>query len=195
MAASGNMPILQKFGCEFIERWDLKSKRQTFTFDSCLKRDDISESNILDILPSSLIQSSLEENYTSATSFMDIQRQPITHIEILSRDFGGDLTDLKWHIDDVQLVSRKVIYKNAERYYQLDDKHYLYTNDAAIPQWTIVLYFSNWGSDFTGGEFRFADGTSIKPRRGTGIAFDSREVHMVTPVKSGERYSLVVKLY
>jgi Rps23 Pro-64 3,4-dihydroxylase Tpa1-like proline 4-hydroxylase len=190
-----NKPLLEQFGLQFLERWELAAKRQTFTFDPRITRDAIDESNILDVLPSSLFSHSLDENQCEGSSFMDIQHQPITHIEILRRDFGGDLTDLKWHIDDVQLVSRKVVYKNAERYYQLTDKHYLYTNDAAIPQWTIVLYFSDYGTDFTGGEFRFVDGTSIKPQKGMGIAFDSREVHMVTPVKTGTRHSLVVKLY
>ena len=192
---ASNKPLLEQFGLQFLERWQLPAKRKTFTFDLSFTRDAVDETNILGILPSSLFHQSLDGNPLEATSFMDIQRQPITHIEILRRDFGGDLLDLKWHIDDVQLVSRKVIYKNPERYYKLTDKHYLYTNDAAIPQWTIVLYFSDYGVDFTGGEFRFVDGTSIKPTRGMGIAFDSREVHMVTPVKSGTRHSLIVKLY
>ena len=84
---------------------------------------------------------------------------------------------------------------HPERYWNIKGNKYLYSSSGMIPLYTCVLYFSDFGKDFTGGEFRFVDGTSIKPQCGLGIAFDSREVHMVTPVKSGNRKSMVVKLY
>jgi hypothetical protein len=64
-----------------------------------------------------------------------------------------------------------------------------------LPTKTILFYKSSWNIDFTGGILRFADSTEIKPKINTGIIFNSIEVHMVTPIKSGTRKVCVVKIY
>lgn len=195
--ASSNVPIMETVGILLNTKYDLPAKRIYFSFDSKLKRSDITEGNIRSILPDELFQSSGSFDDSPAESFIERHATfPVSHIDMLERNFDSvDYTDLKWHIDDVQVVDRKIIYKNHERYWNIKGNKYLYSSSGTIPLYTCVLYFSDFGVDFMGGEFRFVDGTSIKPSRGMGIAFDSREVHMVTPVKSGHRESMVVKLY
>ena len=212
--ASSNVPIMESVGLILNEKYDLPSKRIYFTFDEKMKRSDITDENIRSILPDGLFTSSGKFSEAFGESFIDrITDFPVSHIDMLERNFDSvDYTDLKWHIDDVQVVDRKIIYKNQERYWNIKGNKYLYSSTGTglcprrrsghqrcpsgmIPLYTCVLYFSDFGHDFTGGEFRFVDGTSIKPQRGMGICFDSREVHMVTPVKSGHRESMVVKLY
>ena len=123
-------------------------------------------------------------------------------MEIIRREFAadGEKTGLGWHIDDCQLVSKKTppTY-SLERFIYLFDDWWLYISGARlrIPRWTMILYLSTEGStkDFIGGRLRLADGTEYRPVAGLGILIDSREVHMVTPVNSGKRKSIVIKIY
>lgn len=53
-----------------------------------------------------------------------------------------------------------------------------------------VAYLNSQGSDFTGGTFMFEDGQEVKPAAGTLIAYFSDDVHSVTEVTSGRRYTM-----
>jgi hypothetical protein len=111
---------------------------------------------------------------------------------------------LKWHIDDCVINNRKEppTY-NLEQYILLsanpaESKYrYLYFNTPTkrLPRYTLLFYSSTYGEDFTGGKLCLSDGVEILPVKGHGFLLDSREVHMVTPVKTGERRVSVVKIY
>lgn len=92
------------------------------------------------------------------------------------------------HIDDVS------IYKNSKGHQIKYDKpkYTLYSKKAPI--YTMILYMSDSEIDFKGGEFCFID-EEIKPRKGLGIFFESKEVHEVKEIKEGIRKCKVIKFY
>ena len=61
------------------------------------------------------------------------------------------------------------------------------------PTYTLMVYESSYGTDFDGGTLEFVDGTIIEPKRGMYILFDSREVHRLNEIISGERNSILIK--
>ena len=75
------------------------------------------------------------------------------------------------------------------------------TNDGIVPTYagypsrdiTSLLYFSNYGIDFTGGDLYILNqDLSIFPKAGTLVVFPASEkyVHRVSKVESGERLSM-----
>jgi hypothetical protein len=63
--------------------------------------------------------------------------------------------------------------------------------------WSVVLYFSTFGVDFSGGYFEFHDKSRIsfvEPERGMMVSFSSGTEHMhrISDVESGMRLSIVV---
>ena len=105
---------------------------------------------------------------------------------------------LKWHIDDCVITKHKTppTY-NLNQYIHLDGIKYLYftTPTNRLPRFTLLFYYSTYDIDFTGGELCLSDGFCLKPRSGMGFIMDSREVHMVNPIKSGVRTVSIVKIY
>lgn len=101
---------------------------------------------------------------------------------------------MKPHVDDCQIVSNIKKTENLEKYIQVNDTKSLYRRNN-LPIYTVLYYCSQSKIDFTGGKLVFADGLQIEPVKGMFIFFDSREVHYVTPVKSGERTNWIVKMY
>ena len=197
---SKNYPRLQLLGQELITKFGLARTRREFRFESSI----ISTFGDLEI--SAFVNAKIQELGIPAK----IQELGITgnpqdlamEMEIIRREFAadGEKTGLGWHIDDCQLVSKKTppTY-SLERFIHLFDDWWLYISGARlrIPRWTMILYLSTEGStkDFIGGRLRLADGTEYRPVAGLGILIDSREVHMVTPVNSGKRKSIVIKIY
>ena len=197
---SKNYPRLQLLGQELITKFGLARTRREFRFESSI----ISTFGDLEI--SAFVNAKIQELGIPAK----IQELGITgnpqdlamEMEIIRREFAadGEKTGLGWHIDDCQLVSKKTppTY-SLERFIYLFDDWWLYISGARlrIPRWTMILYLSTEGStkDFIGGRLRLADGTEYRPVAGLGILIDSREVHMVTPVNSGKRKSIVIKIY
>jgi len=110
--------------------------------------------------------------------------------EYIKNDF------MKWHIDDALLLNRKNLnnYKNIiDINYKNKDMIYKYENQKPI--YSLLIYENDYGKDFNGGELEFADGFTYKPKRGSYIMFDSSEVHRVLPIKSGTRFSKLIKFY
>jgi predicted 2-oxoglutarate/Fe(II)-dependent dioxygenase YbiX len=62
---------------------------------------------------------------------------------------------------------------------------------------TAMVYLSEWGRDFGGGQLRFpATEVMVRPRAGLLVAFpsDGEHVHEVLPVTGGMRYALSIWL-
>ena len=56
---------------------------------------------------------------------------------------------------------------------------------------TIIIFLSNEGEDYQGGEFKFFDGTHIEGKEGRILILPSFYGHEVKPITNGHRYSLV----
>jgi hypothetical protein len=98
---------------------------------------------------------------------------------------------MKWHCDDAAVIKTKN--QGDTGGIMLTPRYKLY-HTQPLPAFTAILYASEYGTDFTGGEFEFVD-QQILPRRHHVLVFDSREVHRVLPVTSGLRKSVVLKWY
>lgn len=182
---TSNVPAIYTWGKRIQEELNLSAVRRNFTF-SFPMNPDTSREIIIDFIHTSL----------GITDF-----DP-AHIAIIHKSIPQ--TGLKWHIDDCVINNRKEPPSyNQEQYILLESNpdesryRYLYFNTPTkrLPRFTLLFYSSTFGEDFTGGKLCFSDGTVVLPQRQHGLVLDSREVHMVSPVKSGDRRVSVVKIY
>lgn len=97
---------------------------------------------------------------------------------------------MKWHCDDAAVLKTK-IHKTCGT---MIAPHFKLYHKKNLPIYSAIIYASDYGVDFTGGEFEFVD-DRILPRRHYVLCFDSREVHRVLPVTSGERKTILIKFY
>jgi hypothetical protein len=169
-------PILYEIGKELIKKYNLKDFRVVFSYDFDLKNIEMMNYfliNTLNILPES-----------------------IDNIEIIHKTINEK--GLKYHIDDCQIIKKKSEPEyRKEQFIKIAKNKYLYfnTSNGKLPKKTILFYSSTYNVDFTGGVLHFSDDYVFYPKKNIGIMFDSREVHMVTPVTSGIRPVTVVKIY
>jgi hypothetical protein len=107
-------------------------------------------------------------------------------------------SSMKWHIDDCCLFRHTKTHNLTELKNNIiiDSNFalYKYYKDKPLPIYSLVIYLSTYQKDFTGGEFCFVD-QIIKPIIGDIVLFDSREVHKVNTVLSGNRTSILLKFY
>jgi hypothetical protein len=104
--------------------------------------------------------------------------------------------NLHWHVDDTVIVKIKKDSMIESSDTILNEKYKLSnrTRNATRPVFSIVVYLSEHGIDFTGGEFHFID-EIILPKKQMMIFFDSHEVHRVQKVTSGLRNAILYKFY
>jgi hypothetical protein len=186
-----NTPAIYKWGKKIQEDLNLSAIRRAFEFLFEMNADTPRET-IIDFIKD-FIRSELQVEITEADA---------EHIVIVHKTIPRE--GLKWHIDDCVINNRKEppTY-NLEQYIPLEVNpaeskyRYLYFNTPTkrLPRYTLLFYSSTYGEDFTGGKLCLSDGVEVLAQRGHGFLLDSREVHMVTPVKSGERRVSVVKIY
>ena len=94
-----------------------------------------------------------------------------------------------WHQDDVSF------FKNSKKHQDTyGTSKFTRFHQREPPIYTMILYNSTIGEDFQGGEFCFVD-EEIKPKKGEGIFFDSREVHCVKKIIEGVRKCILIKFY
>jgi hypothetical protein len=176
-----NQPNLKIIGKELLQKYNLQKYRQCFKFDFEIDFDNV---DITNKYIKNFIKSKLKIDFDD--NFIEI-----IHKKILEEG-------LNWHIDDCVIITKKSepIY-NKERYIKISDSKYLYFHNRfnRLPNKTILFYSSTFGIDFDGGILQFIDDTKIKPEKYTGLIFDSREAHCVTPVKSGNRCVSLIKIY
>lgn len=176
-----NKSELEIIGKNLLNDFHLENYRKTFKYDFEIDFNDPEKSNEN---IKRFIKNKLNINFDS--NYIDIIHKQIPE------------TGLKYHIDDCVVVTKKSEPSyNKHRYIKISDNKYLYFNNRfnKLPTKTIIFYSSTFGIDFEGGILKLCDNTEIKPQKGSGLVFDSREVHMVTPIKSGIRQVSVVKLY
>ena len=107
---------------------------------------------------------------------------------------------MNWHLDNALIVKNKKNTSNISKILSdtscisISDRHTLYYY-ARKPVYSLIIYESNYGIDFTGGTLEFIDGVIIKPKRGLYILFNSNEVHRVNKILSGTRVNYLVKFY
>ena len=176
-----NIPNLYKIGKDLLDKYNLKQYRQYFKFDFNIDFNNQENTNkLIKHFVSSKLNIDFNDNY----------------IDIIYKQIPEK--GLNWHIDDCQIITKKYepIY-NKNRYIQICENKYLYFHNRfdKLPQKTIIFYSSTYEEDFDGGILKLCDDTEIKPKKNTGFVLDSREVHMVTPIKSGIRKVTVIKIY
>lgn len=180
-----NIPAIYKWGKKIQEEMNLSASRCAFTFPF-----EIGEETPRDIIINFI---------RSVLGIDDFNPEQVVIVHKTIPESG-----LKWHIDDCVINNRKEPPTfNQEQYILLETNsaeskyRYLYFNTPTkrLPRFTLLFYSSTFGEDFTGGKLCLSDGVEILPQRGHGLILDSREVHMVTPVKSGDRRVSVVKIY
>jgi hypothetical protein len=99
---------------------------------------------------------------------------------------------LNWHIDDCAIFKHKDS-EGKVNCVKLNDKYSLF-NLEELPKYTMIIYLTSYGIDFTGGEFEFID-EKIKPKKYDIVFFDSREVHRVFRLREGQRKNILIKFY
>ena len=188
-----NEPNLKIIGKELLNKYKLEQYKKYFTFDFDINFDNFDNfDNSND--PNKLNKTNkIIKKFIRTNLNIDFDEN---YIDIIHKKIADD--GLNWHIDDCVIVTKKSepIY-NKERYIKISDSKYLYFHNRfnRLPTKTIIFYSSTHGIDFDGGILKFADDTEIKPEKYTGLIFDSREAHCVTPIKSGNRYVSLVKIY
>jgi hypothetical protein len=194
MSEKSNEPKLLLTGREILTKLDLARTRREFRFSAGIIRDfgdlEIKQFSLVKLQELSLVPESTK--IQDFAGKMEVVRRVFSGSELAKR------AGLGWHIDDCQLVSKKTPPSyNPERFIHLYDDQWLYINGprAQIPRWTMILYLSTEGRDFEGGRLRLADAREWLAEAGLGLLIDSREVHMVSPVKSGTRKSIIIKIY
>lgn len=184
-----NIPTIYIWGKKLLEKFNLTATRRSFKFPF--------EMN--DATPRKTIIDFIRAESPAGLGITDFDSEQVVIVHKTIPQPG-----LKWHIDDCVINNRKEPPSyNLEQYILLEanpseSKYcYLYFNTPTkrLPRFTLLFYSSTYDVDFTGGKLCLSDGVEVLPEKGHGLLLDSREVHMVTPVKSGERHVSVVKIY
>lgn len=185
---ASNIPAILTWGKKIQEDLNLSAIRREFTFPFDMNPDTPRET-IIDFI-------------RSQSHHLGIGDFDAEHVAIIHKTISQP--GLKWHIDDCIVNNRKEppTY-NQELYILLEANpaeskyRYLYFNTPTkrLPRYTLLFYSSTYIEDFTGGKLCLSDGFEIFPIKGHGFLLDSREVHMVTPIHTGERRVSVVKIY
>jgi len=166
-----NQPLLYEYGKQILTELKLDNKRKIFYFDQI----DINSDDSI--------------KYFIQTTLNIISQD----IEIMHKTIPDN--GLGWHVDNCQLViTKNTLQHDKDKYIKIKENKYLYYKNR-LPSITIIFYLSTYKKDFDGGLLRFCDDVEIKPQLGLGIKFDSREVHMVTPIKNGIRKVILCKIY
>ncbi len=124
-------------------------------------------------------------------TIIDIDAYDFTICE--KRNLAG--FSMKWHLDDASIV------KHCKHRLPTHGNHIFFSDRYTIyypkkkPVYSLIVYESSYGIDFTGGELEFCDDTIIRPERGMYILFNSDELHCVHEIKSGIRNTYLIKFY
>ena len=163
------MDNLYKYGLSVLE--SIKFTRKIGFIDDSLSIDEN-------------IKSILEKNKINFTSYKIIEK---------SNEKGFYM---KWHLDDAQIIN----HKNKLDFKKVLKSQHFISNKKSInylhqkPLYSLIIYFSEYNTDFTGGSFEFVD-KKIFPQKNMYLLFDSNEVHRVNIITSGVRKNILIKFY
>lgn len=204
-----NEPITKLYGLKVLEdNPNIAKLRRPFEFDFPVNETTPSQHPVNETTPSQQIIDFINNTLKITTTEGDPVIATMENTRAISKELPKK--GLPFHIDDCQLVKKSTLLLEPDpTEFTLikapkvgkSRKHiYLFRNATNSPtgnpaRITVLFYSSTWGKDFTGGELVLADGTIIKPEKGHGYIIDSREAHMVNPVKSGIRNVTLVKIY
>lgn len=169
--------FLLEYGKNLLENnTHIKKTRKIFN----INQDIIQKISLTDTINSPVISKIIKEN--------DLPISETMTCKIFFKYFPLQ-TEMKWHQDDAS------IFKNSNKHCELYNKQkYCLFNNKECPVYTLVLYMSDYGEDFYGGEFCFVD-IEIKPIKGMCLFFDSREIHCVKKILNGNRQSCIIKFF
>lgn len=141
-----------------------------------------------------IIKTGFIENY-SEFNIDQIKLQNIINFDlydyVICKKVNKTGFHMKWHIDDCAFIKHS---KNNNVNNKISDRiSIFYKNNP--PEFSLIIYESKYGFDFTGGEIEFINGKIIKPDYGLYILFNSKIMHRVRKINSGERCCYLIKFY
>ncbi len=98
---------------------------------------------------------------------------------------------MKWHIDDCAFIKHS---KNTNVNNKICDRISIFYKNKP-PEFSLIVYESKFGVDFTGGKLEFVNGQIIKPDYGLFVLFNSMHMHRVHKINSGKRICYLIKFY
>ena len=136
----------------------------------------------------------LEKNFFDIKSIINLNLVDLNIYEynVIRKVHAKDYT-MKWHLNDAQIISHK---KNAE----IKDQEFISSKKSIdykgnIPEYSMIVYESDYDVDFKGGILEFCDGFKVYPKKNMYVFFDSRLVHMVHKILEGVRVNYLIKFY
>lgn len=136
------------------------------------------------------------ENYTSFSGMTEKFKEIIDYEKfdyVICHKENTEGFFMKWHLDDAKVIDHN---KNKSK---VHDQIYITETKALYykkkPIFSLIVYESDYNIDFTGGTLEFIDGTTIYPKKGMYVLFDSNELHKVNIIKSGIRSAYLIKFY
>ena len=101
-----------------------------------------------------------------------------------------------WHFDNAKIIEHKKGFdtsKHLNHTFMNDRYSIQYYLDR--PEYSLIVYDSDYGDDFEGGVLEFIDGTKIYPKKGMYVFFNSLELHRVSRINKGTRKHKLIKFY
>ena len=160
------MDNLYKYGLSVLE--SIKFTRKIGFIDESLSIDEN-------------IKSILKKNKINFTSYKIIEK---------SNEKGFYM---KWHLDDAQIINHNKDNNIKDQTFISNKKAINYKNNP--PEYSMIIYESEYEKDFNGGILEFCDGYKIYPKKNMYVFFDSRFVHMVHKISDGVRVNYLIKFY
>lgn len=89
---------------------------------------------------------------------------------------------VKWHLENTQIKDKEFL--SSKKSIDYKDN---------IPEYSMIVYESDYDVDFKGGILEFCDGFKVYPKKNMYVFFDSRLVHMVHKILDGVRVNYLIK--
>ena len=165
-----------EFGRLRLRDLNLSQKRLIFT--ASFLHDEMSPQDMVSSIITHI------HNQVDLTSYLVKVSEKISNV--------GDL--MKYHCDDCGIIKHNGKKDYPHNNIKISDKYTLY-HKSDLPVYSMLIYLSDEGVDFTGGHLCFVDNCKVIPHKYVVVLFDSREVHCVTRVTSGSRKCILAKFY
>ena len=136
----------------------------------------------------------LDKQFYNINSIIDLDLVDLDvyRFQVVKKVHSNDYS-MKWHLDDAQIISHKKDAEVKDQEFISKKKSIHYNNDP--PEYSMIIYDSEYDVDFKGGILEFCDGFKVYPKKNMYVFFDSRLVHMVHKMIEGVRVNFLIKFY
>ena len=101
-----------------------------------------------------------------------------------------------WHLDNASIIKHKKLVEPNKYLTQIkiSERCKLHFHKKK-PDYSLIVYDSDYGIDFNGGILEFIDGTKIYPKKNMYVFFNSEELHQVSRITKGVKNFRLYKFY